>query len=926
MKRLLRGLCCLLLTSSAAAIAGGTGGQAAIDAVEVARTALQTDYPGVRLSTLNANNMVYYGKPMSAAMTADDAASDWLARYADAWGVPNVELLLERSHDVGYGKFTVYAFSQTIDGAPVEGAWARLLVLNGDQFEVVLASALLGKRPTTDQRSIAVKGDAAVASLRAMPAYAALTTWSTPEQVVYFDADRGINGVWAWRVIAEDMAIETRAMRTIFVDASNGAILEDRDEILNIDVIGTVSALATPGLLPDTAANPEVSTPMPEARVSISGGGNSFTNLTGAFTIANGGTSAVTVNTGVANARWVSVDNTAGSEITANTSVTPPGPATLTMNTSPSEFTTSQANALIHTTMIHNYFRERAPGFPSGLDIVLPAFVNWDAAGGLTDCNAFFDPGGVTLNFFREKNGCVNSAYSTVISHEFGHFVVQTLGLGQGGFGEGFGDTCSVLLYDTGIIGQGFFLSGGNIRNINTTTVTYPCSSEGHTCGQVLARVWRNIRNNFGLTYGSQPGLEMARQLMVDWSQITGGGLSTNAAHPNTAIEVLTVDDDNGDLDDGTPNYADICAAFSNRNITCPAISPVDFVYPNGRPALAAPDQPTNIDVNVVALAGTPTPGTGMVAYRIGGGSYTTVPMTQNTPNHYTATLPAASCGQVVEYYFSTQSTGGTVFDPPTAAVDVFTVAAGTAILTPFSDDMETNLGWTVGAPDDNATTGIWTRVDPVGTAAQPELDHTTDPGVRCWVTGQGAVGGGLGDNDVDNGKTTLTSPVINLITASSATIGYWRWYSNDTGGAPNADTFLVQVSNGGSWVNVETVGPSGPETTGGWLYHEFRVETLVPLTSSVRVRFVASDNGGGSLVEAAVDDFTVTAVDCTPVVPCPGDLTGDNIVDLEDLSVLLSNYGVASGAGPEDGDLDGDHDVDLEDLSLLLAVFGSSC
>ncbi len=59
---------------------------------------------------------------------------------------------------------------------------------------------------------------------------------------------------------------------------------------------------------------------------------------------------------------------------------------------------------------------------------------------------------------------------------------------------------------------------------------------------------------------------------------------------------------------------------------------------------------------------------------------------------------------------------------------------------------------------------------------------------------------------------------------------------------------------------------------------------------------------------------------------PCRGDLDYDFDVDLTDLSILLSNYGVLYGARYGDGDLDGDRDVDLSDLAALLAVYGTSC
>lgn len=60
--------------------------------------------------------------------------------------------------------------------------------------------------------------------------------------------------------------------------------------------------------------------------------------------------------------------------------------------------------------------------------------------------------------------------------------------------------------------------------------------------------------------------------------------------------------------------------------------------------------------------------------------------------------------------------------------------------------------------------------------------------------------------------------------------------------------------------------------------------------------------------------------------VPCPGDVSGDDVVDLTDLTQLLSNYGTLSGASRSDGDLDADGDVDLGDLTTLLSNFGTSC
>ncbi|MFN0135815.1 MAG: PQQ-binding-like beta-propeller repeat protein [Phycisphaerae bacterium] len=53
----------------------------------------------------------------------------------------------------------------------------------------------------------------------------------------------------------------------------------------------------------------------------------------------------------------------------------------------------------------------------------------------------------------------------------------------------------------------------------------------------------------------------------------------------------------------------------------------------------------------------------------------------------------------------------------------------------------------------------------------------------------------------------------------------------------------------------------------------------------------------------------------------CLEDLSGDESVDLVDLSILLAAFGPGSG-----GDINGDAQTDLTDLSMLLASFGTTC
>ncbi len=299
------------------------------------------------------------------------------------------------------------------------------------------------------------------------------------------------------------------------------------------------------------------------------------------------------------------------------------------------------------------------------------------------------------------------------------------------------------------------------------------------------------------------------------------------------------------------------------------------FVFNVGDPAIrlslpsAAPENisPAGeaVTVRIEEVGGSLTPGTAKLNYRTGPGAFTEVDLAFSAGDLWDANFPATTCGDTIEWYVTAQGDDGIVRNlPATAPTELFSATSTEGFNVSFEDTMEGNLGWVAGQPGDDATTGIWTRGNPIGTAAQPEDDHT-NPGTQCWFTGQGSNGGSVGENDVDNGQTTLLSPLFDLSGQPGAVISYWRWFSNNQGASPNTDIFAIDISdNGGSsWVRVETVGPTGSEAGGGWFFHQFTVADFVVPSSQVRMRFIASDEGDGSIVEAALDDFRISSLVC---------------------------------------------------------------
>lgn len=294
----------------------------------------------------------------------------------------------------------------------------------------------------------------------------------------------------------------------------------------------------------------------------------------------------------------------------------------------------------------------------------------------------------------------------------------------------------------------------------------------------------------------------------------------------------------------------------------------------------------------------------------IDGAASVDLPLVPLGADRWRADFPAIACSTPLRYSFVATSTDGRENTYPPLPVDAI-AALGTAIR--FSDNFETDLLWTVGAPGDNATAGGWVRVDPIGTAAQPEDDNPAGTGTKCYVTGQGVVGGAVGAADVDGGTTSLTSPRLDCTGMQMPLVEYARWYSNNQGSNPNTDSMpvLISANNGSTWVQLENVN----ENLGVWKTKVFAIGDFITPTDQVRLRFAASDLGGGSVVEAGVDDVRISYYDC-PAPSIPGDLDGDGRVGAADLAALLAAWGTPGGPA----DLDHDGQVSASDLTILVA------
>ncbi len=248
-------------------------------------------------------------------------------------------------------------------------------------------------------------------------------------------------------------------------------------------------------------------------------------------------------------------------------------------------------------------------------------------------------------------------------------------------------------------------------------------------------------------------------------------------------------------------------------------------------------------------------PGSAILDYRVNHGEWYPIPLEPgNRPGRWTAEIPGCDPPAAVDYYIAASDLDGRQGTSPATAPDSCHSFDVARVWESFDKEPQ---GWRVGDRSDHATSGIWEWCEPIGTEAQPGVDHSVR-GTHCWVTGQQIEGGATGDNDVDGGRTTLYSPGYELSGSATAIVKYWRWYSNDRGASPSEDIWCVQVRNqGGDWIDLERTTKSGAS----WAQIERDLhEWIGSDLGVVEFRFIAADEPEASCVEAAIDDFAILA------------------------------------------------------------------
>lgn len=191
---------------------------------------------------------------------------------------------------------------------------------------------------------------------------------------------------------------------------------------------------------------------------------------------------------------------------------------------------------------------------------------------------------------------------------------------------------------------------------------------------------------------------------------------------------------------------------------------------------------------------------------------------------------------------------------PPTATNTPTPDPGGTV----FFDDFESNQGWTVNPNGtDNATTGQWERANPEQTtySGTTYQQGTTTSGSFDLVTG-GLAGSSVGSYDIDGGTTSIRSPNITLPSSGNLTLSF-DYYLSHYSNASSADFLRISVVGNTTTVVFEELAAADIDAA-TWSSTSASLNSFAGQT--VYILIEAADGGGGSLVEAAIDDVEITS------------------------------------------------------------------
>ena len=416
----------------------------------------------------------------------------------------------------------------------------------------------------------------------------------------------------------------------MIVDAHSGELLafQDKNHYVNRKINGGVYPLTSTGICPSAefCGIMQADYPMPWANTGLAAP-NNFTNSAGVYNYTSG-----TVTTTLSgryvrildNCGAISQSSSTGDILMGGTN----GQHDCTVPAGSSAGNTAPSRSAFYEV---NKIAEQARGWlPTNtwLQNQLTANVNINQT-----CNGFWN--GSTINFYRSGGGCRNTGeLAGVFDHEWGHGMDDNDSAGAlSSSSEGYADIAAIYRYQSSCVGYGFFstaddgcgqtadgtgfnaneaqqgaahcdtnCSGVRDADFARHTPNTPDTPANYTCVSCLPSTglcgrqvhctaaptrqaaWDFVARDLPAAgFNSNTAFMIGNKVFYQgsgnvgaWHACTCPSTSNGCGSTNGYMQWLAADDDDGNINNGTPHMTALFNAFNRHNMACATPTPVN--------------------------------------------------------------------------------------------------------------------------------------------------------------------------------------------------------------------------------------------------------------------------------------------------------------------------------------------------------------
>ncbi|MDQ3337341.1 MAG: hypothetical protein M4D80_19440 [Myxococcota bacterium] len=577
------------------------------------------------------------------------------------------------------------------------------------------------------------------------------------------------------------------------------------------------------------------------ANVSVSGTAQTTTSA-GMLTWAP--EQAVTVTTSVLG-QFVTIVNKQAMDaplVTSDLPLSPNGQAV--WDVSADEKQDAQVNVFIATNRVKDYIRANLDAAMIGIDEPIIANVNITQS-----CNAFFD--GKSINFFQKTQQCQNTGLvEDVVFHEFGHAlhvaeIIDGVGGFDGALSEGAADFLAASMTNDPGMGRGFFHNDEALRDLDPANLEYSWPkdiAEIHHTGLIYGGTFWDLRKALLAAKPQAEALALVNRLFV-------ATLRRSVNIPSSMVEALAADDDDGNLENGTPNECFIRDAYGRHGLrTATGVIAAPGALASSANAVVVrvdlsglSERCTGDEIQSVELHWKP----GITAMPPEGSTV----MTPVDDKRFWAQLPLAQ-SDVTYYQAKVKFTDGSEMTLPDNLADQFyTVYSGVTVplyCTSFDKDPFAD-GWTTGASEGAETPWRWGV--PAGGATDPP----------AAFSGSNILAMNLKGDYLPKMSSFVRLPEIDVGRWSDVHLQYRRWLSVEDS---HFDQARVTVNGQEAWKNFDSnMGDSSSihHLDREWRFHDVSLSGRA-FGTKLNVAFDLTTDEGLQLGGWQIDDLCVVA------------------------------------------------------------------